>query len=189
MATNQIESDLGYVRDLVKRSERRPTPTVIYLLWAAIILVGFALVDLAPGKTIGIFWMIAAPAGSIISALLGHRAGKSRGQIDRRVGIRHALHWSGMLIAIALAILLPATGSIPGSEIARVILLIVAFGWWTAGVHFDRVFMWLGGVMMVGFIGTFVLSRYAWTALGLLLAVALIIVALRRGRGHVPQES
>ena len=71
----------------------------------------------------------------------------------------------------------------------RVILLIVTFGWWSAGVHFDRVFLWMGGLMMLGFVGTVLISRYAWTALGLLLAIALLIVALRGGRRHVRQAS
>lgn len=187
MISKQIESDLGYVKDLVRRSDREPTPASIYLLWAAIVLVGFAMVDLAP-RWVGFFWMIAGPLGGIASGLLARRGGLRSGQIQREIGIRHALHWGGMLVLTALAVLLALTGHIPGDEVGRVILLIVAFGWWSAGVHFDRVFLWLGGLMMLGFGGTLLFERYAWTALGLLIAVALVIVALHRGRRHATQE-
>lgn len=187
MISKQIESDLGYVKDLVRRSDREPTPASIYLLWAAIVLVGFAMVDLAP-RWVGFFWMIAGPLGGIASGLLGRRGGLRSGQIQREIGIRHALHWGGMLVLTALAVLLALTGHIPRDEMGRVILLIVAFGWWSAGVHFDRVFLWLGGLMMLGFGGTLLFERYAWTALGLLIAVALVIVALHRGRRHATQQ-
>ena len=145
MVSKQIETDLGYVKDLVRRSDREPTPASVYLLWAAIVLVGFALVDLASGRAVGFFWMIAGPLGGIVSGLLGRRGGLRSGQIQREIGIRHALHWGGMLVLTALAVLLAVTGHIPRDEMGRVILLIVAFGWWSAGVHFDRVFLWLGG--------------------------------------------
>jgi hypothetical protein len=188
MVPNQIESDIGYVKDLVKRSDSQPTPASVYFLWAALVLVGFSLVDLAP-RAVGIFWMIAGPLGGIASGILGHRAGLRRGEMQREIGIRHALHWGGMLVLVALAVLLPVTGHIPAPELGRVILLIVAFGWWTAGVHFDRVFLAMGGLMMLGFIGTLFLPQYAWTALGVLIAVSLVIVALKRGRAHAPQGS
>jgi uncharacterized membrane protein len=167
MISKQVETDLGYVKDLVRRSDREPTPASIYLLWAAIVLVGFALVDLASGRAVGFFWMIAGPLGGIVSGLLGRRAGLRSGQIQREVGIRHALHWGGMLVLTALAVLLAVTEHIPRDETGRVILLIVAFGWWSA-LFFER---------------------YVWTALGLLIAVALVIVALHRGRRHATQES
>jgi hypothetical protein len=188
MVPNQIESDIGYIKDLVRRSDREPTPASIYLLWAVVVLVGFALVDLAP-RQVGVYWMIAGPLGGIISGLLGWRAGLRRGQIQREVGIRHALHWGGLLILAGLAALLPATGRVAPPEISRIILLIVTFGWWTAGVHFDRVFLWLGGLMMLGFVGTVFLTRWAWTGLGVLIAIALVVVALRGGRRHAAQGS
>ena len=109
--------------------------------------------------------------------------------MQREIGIRPALHWGGMLVFVALAVLLPVTGRIPPPELGRVILLIVAFGWWTAGVHFDRVFLGMGGLMMLGFIGTLLLPQYAWIALGVLIAVSLVIVALKRGRAHARQGS
>lgn len=181
MTPTELQSDLGYIRSLVQRSERRPTPASILLLWAAIVLAGFAIIDFSPRHT-GFFWMIMGPAGGIASGLLGWRHGLKLGQLDRAVGIRHALHWSGMLVLIGLAVVLAVTGHIPHRELSRVILLIVAFGWWAAGVHFDRVFLWFGALMALGFLGTLLLAAYAWTLLGAAIAVGLVIMALTRGR-------
>ena len=188
MVPNQVESDFGYVKDLVRKADREPIPKSIYMLWGLVVLVGFALVDFAPQR-VGIFWMIAGPLGGILSGVLSRRSGLSRGQLQREVGIRHALHWGGMLVLTGLAVLLPATGRIPPAEISRVILLVVALGWWTAGVHFDRTFLWLGGLMMVGFVGTVLIDQYAWTALGVLMAIVLVTIALRGGRRNATETS
>lgn len=181
MTSNELESDIGYIRDLVKKSERRPTPTLIYLLWAVIVLIGFAMVDFFPRQT-GYYWMIMGPLGGLVSGFLGWRAGGRQGQLNREIGIRHALHWSALLVLTGFAVILAARGHIPGQELGRVILIIVTFGWWTAGVHFDRAFLWLGGLMALGFIGTLFIPIYVWTFLGVSLALALTIIALRKGQ-------
>ena len=178
MVSHEAESDIGYIRDLVKKSERKPTPASIYLLWAGIVLIGFAMVDFFPRQT-GFYWMIMGPLGGLVSGLLSRREGQSRGQLNRETGIRHALHWGGMLVLTGFVIILAIRGHIPEDEVGRVILLIVTFGWWTAGVHFDRVFLWLGGLMALGFVGTLIFPYYVWTALGAALALALTLIALR----------
>ncbi len=188
MGSSQIESDLGYVRDLVRKSDRKPTPAPLYLLWAVLVAIGFSLLDFAP-QWAGYYWMVAAPLGGVASGLLARHAEMSKGQVRRETGIRHALHWGGMLVVVALAIILAAGGHIQGIELGRVILLLVAFGWWAAGVHFDRTFILLGGMMMVGFVGTLIFPRYAWTALGILIAISLTVAALRGGRRHASQAA
>jgi hypothetical protein len=160
----------------------------VYLLWAVLVLIGFTLIDFAT-QWVGYFWMVAAPLGGIASGLLAHRSGMSKGQIRRETGIRHALHWGGMLIVVALAVVLAASGHIEGMELGRVILLLVAFGWWAAGVHFDRTFLLLGGMMMAGFVGTLIFPHYVWTALGILIAISLIIAAFRGGHRNAPQST
>ncbi len=183
MDAGTIQSDIRYVRSIVEKDGTGSFPRSVYVLWAILVLAGFALVDFAPGLTPW-FWMIAGPGGGILSGVLGHRAGVRMGQLDRDEGVRHALHWGGMLAAVMLAVLLTVAGFVEGAVLGQVILLVVAFGWWTAGVHFDRNFLWLGGVMMAGFMATLVELPYAWTATGVLTSGALLGIALGRGRGH-----
>lgn len=188
MAPNQIESDLGYVLDLVRKSDRRPTPAPVYLLWALLVLIGFSLVDFAV-QWVGYYWMVAGPLGGVASGLLGRRAAMSIGQVRGGVGFRHVLHWGGMMIVVVLAGVLAVRGHIAGVELGRVILLLVAFAWWAAGVHFDRIFLLLGGMMMLGFVGTLIFPLYAWTTLGVLIAISLMVAAFRGGRQHASQAA
>jgi len=183
MTTDKIQSDLGYVKNLVKKADRSPFPGSIYYLWAIMVLAGFSMVDFFP-NWVGFYWMLAGPVGGLLSGFLGCRAGISKGQMDREVGTKHALHWGGMLVLICLAVLLAVRGFIQGAVLSQVILLVVTFGWWTAGVHFDRNFLWLGMVLAAGFVGTLFFSRFVWTAMGILLAASLTGIALHKGRIH-----
>ncbi len=66
------------------------------------------------------------------------------------------------------------------------ILLIVALGYFTAGVHGDRRFLWVGVLMAGGYVLVTLVSGYAWTIVGVALAVALIAAGLR---GEAPREA
>lgn len=183
MDRKQMGSDIGYVRQLVSRSENQSFSRAIYMLWAAIVLVGFSLVDLAP-EYVGWFWMIMGPAGGIASGFLGKQACVEIGQMDKEDGIKHALHWGGMFVFILLVILLAAKGLIEGKLISQIILLIVSFGWWTAGVHFDKNFRWLAGIMAAGFVASLFISNYVWIGMGVLMSMALTGIALSIGKNN-----
>lgn len=186
MKQETLASDIRYVRALVDKSGSGSFPRSVYLLWAIICLAGFSMIDLAP-KLTGLFWMVAGPGGGILSAVLGHRAGVRIGQLNRETGVRHALHWGGMLLVILLAVLLAMRGFVHGTVLSQVILLVVALGWWTAGVHFDRSFLLFALVTMLGFVGTLFITSYIWTAIGVLTAASLAGSALHKGKsdaGH-----
>lgn len=176
-ANNRIENDIRYVRGLVSESDRGASPTAIYLMWAAIVLVGFPLADFSP-RYVGLFWMIAGPAGAVASLLLGWRHSVRMGQVRHDVGIRHALHWVGLLVAAFLVVPLGATDTIAWSVVHRVILLVLAFGYYLAGVHLDRPLLWVGLLMIAAYVALFFIEAYKWTIVGAAVAVALAAAGL-----------
>lgn len=181
MEGNDLSSDIGYVKDLVEKADRRGSPASIYWLWAFICLAGFYIVDFMPERA-GFFWMIAGPLGGILSGVMAKRSDTRQGQLDRKLGIRHMLHWGGMLGFVILAVMLAATGRIQGELVSQVIMLTVAFGWWTAGVHFDRNFLWLSLVMAAGYVASLFLTEYVWTLTGILMFIVLGAMALEKTR-------
>lgn len=126
-ATTDVRDDLGYVRDVVHRSERSAFPSAIAYLWAAIGVVGFSLIDFAPER-VALYWMIASPIGFVLSAWLGWRQARAVGQESAREGRQHLLHWGALLAAIFLLVPLIVKGTLSGEAIAQVILLIVSLG-------------------------------------------------------------
>jgi len=188
MTSKELESDLSYVKNLLHKSDRRSSPSILYIMWAVIVAIGFTMADFAP-NIVSWYWAIAGPIGGIASGIVGARRQRLAGQRNRGLGIRHALHWGGMLVAIFLAVLLIPREVLRGEDIGKVILLIVAFGRWSGGVHFDRVFMWIGLVMGLGFVAVLWVDRYAWTCLGALIAAVLIIKGLAGPAKETAHES
>lgn len=178
-----LEGDLRFVRAAVASAGRSTTPAAIYYLWAAIGLVGCVLVDARPAW-IPWYWGAAGPTGFVVSTYLGWRHARRAGQVATSDGWRYSLHWGGMLGAIALALLLPAGGIMPWAALNATILLILALGYFTAGVHLDRALLGVGVLMAAGVVVITIVSAYAWTVVGVVLAAALAIAGLRAGRRH-----
>jgi len=177
----QVEGDLRFVRDALASSDRPKSPAALYFLWAAAVLVGFVLVDFRQAL-VGPYWAVAGPVGFIVSAYIGWRHARRTGQVSAADGRRHLLHWGGMLLAIALAMLMPSRGVLPWEALNSVILLILALGYFTAGVHGERPFIWVGALMGVGYVVVTLVSAYAWTMVGVALGLALTVAGIRGGR-------
>jgi hypothetical protein len=176
----RLEGDLNYVRGALDTSTRPTSPSALYFLWAVIGLIGFALVDFQP-ELVPAYWSIAAPAGFFASAYLGWRHARRIGQASASEGRRYLLHWGAVLVVIALAVLLGKSRAMPSGTLQTVILLVLALGYFTAGVHLDRSFLWVGLLMGAGSVVVTVVSLYAWTAVGIVLAVSLTVAGLREG--------
>lgn len=177
---NKAREDLGYVREVVDRAERGLMPRTIWYLWAGIVLVGFTLADLAPGR-VGLFWLVAAPTGFLASAWLGRRSARAAGVECRRRAAAHMLHWGGMLVAILLLVPLAATGPLAGEAMGQAILVVVALGYFLAGVHGHRPLMWISLLVIAGYGLTFLLEAWAWTIAGVLVALGMIVAANAAG--------
>ena len=90
------------------------------------------------------------------------------------------------MFAVALAVLLRAQGGMPSEQLHAMILLVLALGYVTAGLHLDRPMLWVGLLMGAGFVVVTLVSAYAWTAVGIALAVGLTVAGIREGR---PREA
>ena len=179
----QLEQDLRYVRTVVERSERDATPRYLCFLWAVVVLVGFALVDLRDAW-VPIYWALAAPTGFVLSGWIGWRHSRRRGQAANTAGVRHLLHWGALVTAVFLAWLMPSQGVISWAGVGPTILLLLALGYFQAGVHFDPALRWIGLVLASGYVFVLFVDAYAWLTLGVLAALALAIVGLRSSSEH-----
>lgn len=179
----RLEGDLHFVRGALDTSTRSTSPSALYFLWAVIALIGFALVDFQ-AELVPEYWAVAAPAGFLASAYLGWRHARRIGQASASDGRRYLLHWGAVLAVVALAVLLGTNRAMPSATLHTVILLLLALGYFTAGLHLDRAFLWVGFLMGAGSIVVTMVSPYAWTAVGITLAVSLTVTGLRQGRSR-----
>ena len=173
-----IKDDLAYVRAAAEGSQPTHVPT-IYLLWAAICLVGFPLVDVVgPGSAwIGIYWTIAGPLGGLLTWRLAVLAGRRAGQADRRVGKRWMGHFLAFFGVGLLGMGLVASGQLSWSGMSSLWILFLALTYFLAGLHLERRLMPVGVVLAVGYLVTLYLPEYGATTAGVAVAATLVTQA------------
>ena len=170
----QVRDDLSYVRSVLRRGEGVDNPASIYFLWALLSFFGFAIIDYRPEAT-GFYWMIAGPLGGVASGILGTRASRRIGQMSEQDGKHEALHWGALMVAALLLIPLVSTNRLAPDDIPRIILLILALTYWSAGLRQDRRLMVLGAVMAGAYLFTIYGAglSFLWTITGGILAASL----------------
>lgn len=180
-----MKSDVQYVRRVLQSSEQDQGVTAINYLWAAIVLVGFSLYDFAPGHVAVLYWYVVWPLGMVISAFLRRRASERRGQVRLVDGLRYNLFWGGTMVALVAASSLGATGVISPPAAGRVTLLILALTHFLGGALGDWRMLWIGILMMAGFVALFFVHSYVWTTIGVLYAASTTILTLVQQRKNV----
>lgn len=175
MSAAQQLDDVRYVRSLLERPA--PSPASIPLLWAGIVAVGFALVDLAPER-VGLFWAFAAPIGTVLSIFLGHRAAVARGEMRATDGIRWMAHWVGVMVLIGGAVGLAQWGVLPHQGLNTVIILLITAAYFLAGVHLEHRLLWVAAAFALTLPLAELLPRYGWVVAGGVVAASLVATAL-----------
>lgn len=180
---DRVREDLQYVASAVRRADQDRGPPNIYLLWAVLIAIGFALPDFAP-KWAGPYWLIAAPGGALLTGWLGRRYADQHGICDADLKRRSTHHWwLGGFIGWLLVAVPIATGKVDPNAGATNILLVVGLTYVLAGVHLQRPLLWSGFIMWAGYVALSIFELpYVWTATGLIVAAALLLAAVTRTR-------
>lgn len=178
-----LREDVAYVRDSMNRASSS-IPS-IYLLWAAIGLCGFALVDFVEdSRWIGIFWLLAGSGGGFLSLWLGFRAQRQVGQADRRSGIRLGLHWLGFVVAGMLGLALVPSGHLDWAGFGSLMVLLLSLTYFHIGMQFDRLLLPIAAIAAVCYLVTLIVSGYEWTLAGVVMATALVWQARLGARTH-----
>lgn len=167
--------DLEFVRESIDRS-KSGTPAAIYALWGVICLIGFSMVDFAR-QHVGLYWMIAAPLGFIASMYLGYRSGIERGERDAATGRKYMLHWGSLLVAIAMTLPMVVAGDISWPAMARLFLILIGLVYFLAGIHLDRRMLFVGLLILAGYVALLFSPPYGWTWTGAIVALALFVCA------------
>ena len=186
MSTDQLKQDLDYVVSTVRRHERQLGVPAIHFLWAAIILVGFALPDFAP-RSAGLYWFVAGLGGGLLSGWLGSRHARRFGVNDRDLGVRLSLHWSIAFAGFVLCGLPAMLGRVAWNDGVSNYMLVAGLVYAMAGVHLVRPLLWIGGFMLLAYAAMVIAAPpYAWTISGVVIALALTAAGvIARGEREV----
>ena len=192
--SERVRDDLDYVRGAMERTGNVHVPAV-YLMWAAICLVGFSMPDFISNRWVGLsyngigwFWAVMGPVGFAASWWLSARANDRAGQMSRRTGIRWGLHWAAFGATGVLGVALALTGHVGWEVYGALWVLLLALSYTLAGVHLERRLLTIGLMLGVGYLAILFLPQYGWIAAGVLTAVALTAQAFIGGRSNGPAK-
>jgi hypothetical protein len=170
---DRLQQDLDYVATAVRRRDQPQGLPAIYFLWAAIILVGFALPDFAPRQA-GVFWFVAGIGGGLFSWWYGARDARRRGVNDSVLGRRYGYHWLVAGLAFVLAALPAALGRVELEIGVANFLLVAGIVYALAGVHLERPLLFSGLLMLAAYAVLVIAAPpYAWTITGVAIALSL----------------
>ena len=180
---HQIGKDLQFVKEVVDRRQRHGGVPVLAYLWATYVLIGYTLMDININAA-GMFFAIGGFVGGIASWRIGRWYALRTGQSDRSMAKRALLHFGGGILlgwifCIALAAMIEPLRGPKGSQVFVVMIGMVYFLW---GVHEDRYFLWLGPVLMAGGVLVGFFPHFGWTALGIVIALGLILPTFKRSK-------
>ncbi len=181
---HQVSEDLQYVRQAIGRRERsQQIPTPVAWTVAVYVLIGYTLLDFNT-RWASLFLCVGGVVMGLCGWLSGQKAAKRAGEYDRVEARKHALHWGSIFLAVIGVIALAVSRGLEGNIVGQFIVLAIGIIYFLGGVHFDRNFLWLGPVLMVGAVAISYVPRYGWTSLGVLIALGLVVPTWFRGNAR-----
>lgn len=183
--TPSIKEDLANVRAAADRSDPVHIPS-IYLLWAAICLCGFPLVDFAGPSSwsIPVYWLTAGPVGGLLTWWLAERAKRRVGQINQEEGRRWAFHFVSFGVTGLLGYGMVAAGQLTWTGLTSLWILLIGLTYVLAGLHLERRMLPVGIVILAGYLVALFVPEYGFTTMGVMVAVALSLQAYLGTRGQ-----
>lgn len=183
---DQIKEDLDYVARTVRQQDRPSGLPSLYFLWAAIVLVGFALPDFAP-QAAGAFWFVAGVGGGLLSWWMGERDARKSGVNDTELGKRYGLHWLIGGVGFVLCALPAALGRVELGIGVSYFLLVAGLIYALAGVHLERPLLWSGLLMLAAYAVLVIFAPpYVWTITGVAISISLVWAGIATLRNRNP---
>jgi hypothetical protein len=150
--------------------------------WRVAVTVGIIMVLLAllgvgmttaQSNAASVYWISLVPIYGILCIVTAYLSAK-KGGFDYSQVHRQALHWLGIALAVGLDFFLLRAGEESGMGAGLVALLLLAVGCFTAGVHFQWLFILVGLLLGVTLVVVVTAEQYSW----LIFVVGVVTVVL-----------
>ncbi len=195
-ATPEPSKPIGWAQRLLPRVDALESLAVRRLLLVGVlgvmVMIGLFLSNYSSEKS-RYYWCAMFPFFGLCCLAHELTSGPASETALWRLVLRQALHWLGPIIAVEILFLEHARGQMSTDAVALTVILVLATTSFLAGVHFDRSFYWVSGILVfAALIGTEV-ETYLWLVVVLLVIVGALAVLsamlLHRGRTRSAKSS
>jgi hypothetical protein len=180
--SDQIRDDLHFVRQVVA-SNGQFRFTAPYYIWAIYCLIGYCLLDINVHWANWFFllgWFPAGMATGIARRMWAQKHGELNEPLDKKARLHFM--FGGLLSVAAVIGLAICVPTFRGPVTGQVSVILFGIIYFLAGVHFDKSFLWLGPVLVLGGILVGFVPHYGWSALGAVIAAGLCAAAILNTR-------
>ena len=137
--------------------------------------IGIALTRVSPEAS-HLYWMVMIPVFGAISLLAQWQLVRADPEKWSLVLRRQLFHWIGLWVAVHLMYMLLGTGLLNYESVGFVVVLLLAFAFFTQGVYVDWRFYIVGGFLALSLLVAMYVTPYLWIIL--LLAIAFMVGAV-----------
>jgi len=164
---SQTQTDLSYIKAVLKQAEQGNRYPLIFVMWGIIVFFGFVVAEFSPAL-LQTFWVIATPLGMVVSIFLAIRKDRATGQTDKRTGTLYAKHFGVMAVFIFTAMF---------TSDGLSILLILGLTYSLAGIYLDRNLLFIGVLSWLVYLGVYFAVLQSNLVVGLVFAAGFFMVA------------
>jgi hypothetical protein len=137
--------------------------------------IGIALTRVSPHAG-HFYWMVMTPVFGAISLLAQWQLVRADPEKWSLLLRRQLFHWIGLWVAVHLTYMVLRVGLLNYESVGFVVLLLLAFAFFTQGVYVDWRFYIVGGFLAVSLLVAMYLTSYLWIIF--LLAIAFVAGAV-----------
>ncbi len=170
------EADLAYIASAIRRRSACATPWPVAVMYAVYVAVGYGLIDWRP-QYASLWFLVAGCVLGGASWWVGKHWDAREGDHDSARDTRLMLHWGSIFLALGGFIAIANMQHMQGIATAQITTLIIGLVYYLAGAHFDRRYIPLGLMFMVGAVAGGLVDHWVWTATGLSVGIGLILLA------------
>ena len=153
---------------------------VVLIVLILLSLIGIGITDYSPAKSHR-YWFLMVPIFAAACLILEWTRARGKGQRWTAIVRTQLLLWFGLLLSVRMVYLLLHAGRLDNENTGLIIMLLLAFATFVAGIHLGWRLLIVGVLIGAFLIGATYLEEYVWV---FLLAAAVIIGILLVSKYH-----
>jgi hypothetical protein len=155
---------------------------IVIIVLIALSIIGIGITDFPPADSYK-YWVAMVPIFCGACLILEWSRVRGKGYKWTTILRTQLLHWVGLLVAVRLVFEMMHKGRLDNENTGLVILLLLAFSIFIAGIHLGWRLCLVGGFLGAALVAATYLEEYVWMLVIIALVILAVVFLLKRYAG------
>ena len=155
---------------------------IVIIVLIALSIIGIGITDFSPADSYK-YWVAMVPIFCGACLILEWSRVRGKGYKWTTILRNQLLHWVGLLVAVRLVFEMLHKGRLDNENTGLVILLLLAFSIFIAGIHLGWRLCLVGGFLGAALVAATYLEEYVWMLVIIALVILAVVFLLKRYAG------